>query len=854
MGLPQSRLPNLSLSQDMIKAIREARIEDDIKDDDVLSNLHNPACSPPQLDPITRLSIDIFLALANGSQQMYSGVRLALARHDHNLLLLSYHVVKKMIQKLTSVAKVETEMCKNSCVAFTGPFSSVEECPNCQESRYHPTPPGSNKRVPVQRFYTFPLGPQLQALWRSPESAMRMRYRARKTRDIIGELERNDGQVTAYDDVFHGHDYLEAVIQGDITENDVACMFSLDGVQLYRDKESDCWFFIWVILNFSPDFRYKKFSILPAGFVPGPNKPANTESFLLPSLRHFSVLQKEGLKIWDGGSQTELISRPFFMFGTADTLGLPIISGLVGHSGSHGCRLYCGFRGRRKENASMYYAAALLPTDYTVENSSHPDFDVARISGPNSSKYARNLSSLMGARTKKDYQVLRLQTGIVKPSICLGLQPTSTLTIPNCFPLDLMHLASLNLPQHLLGIWHNTIKPCLPQELAHLGILSNDETWKSHGALVASMKPFLPSTFEHAPRNPAEKVNSGYKAWEFLVYFWVIGPAIFRIVMPHDLWTHFCKLVISICIIHQRNIVPEQLKHAHTMIIEWEKEFELVYYQRRADLLHLMRPCVHAILHMPMETVRCGPLNLVAQWALENTVGNLGREVHQPSNPFSNLSQRGLLRAQTIALKALVPEFNIALTLPNKSVQLGDNYVLLCARDRHPYNIPNTEAAADAVQRFLTSNAHPVSDAHSFQIRRWARLLLPNRQRARCLWKEEPKEKYKNFRNSRNVKVSPCYTLAMVLPYSEPHTAMLRESHGSLYVCERLNEHQMTVIDVKSIQSVVAMIPFPLRPEEANQGLENHFFMVEKPFHDLTADGIESIEEHLDESDGEDNS
>ncbi|KAM6500225.1 hypothetical protein JOM56_003239 [Amanita muscaria] len=344
--------------------------------------------------------------------------------------------------------------------------------------------------------------------------------------------------------------------------------------------------------------------------------------------------------------------------------------------------------------------------------------------------------------------------------------------------------------------------------------------------------------------------------------------------MPHDLWTHFCKLVIGIRIIHQRNIVPEQLKHAHTMIIEWEKEFELVYYQRRADLLHLMRPCVHAILHTPTETVRCGPLNLVAQWALENTVGNLGREVHQPSNPFSNLSQRGLLRAQTIALKALVPEFNIALTLPNKSVQLGDNYVLLCARDRHPYNIPNTEAAADAVQRFLTSNAHPVSDAHSFQIRRWARLLLPNRQRARCLWKEEPKEKYENFRNSRNVKFkdngktrygevqyffqinlnNASYTLAMVSPYSEPHTTMLRESHGSLYVCERLDEHQMMVIDIKSIQSVVAMIPFPLRPEESNQGLENHFFMVEKPFHDLTADGIESIEEHLDESDGEDDS
>jgi hypothetical protein len=49
-----------------------------------------------------------------------------------------------------------------------------------------------------------------------------------------------------------------------------------------------------------------------------------------------------------------------------------------------------------------------------------------------------------------------------------------------------------------------------------------------------------------------------------------------------------------------------------------------------------------------------GPLSTYAQWALENTIGNLGREVHQHSNPFMNLSERGLLRARINAVKALV--------------------------------------------------------------------------------------------------------------------------------------------------------------------------------------------------------
>ena len=51
-----------------------------------------------------------------------------------------------------------------------------------------------------------------------------------------------------------------------------------------------------------------------------------------------------------------------------------------------------------------------------------------------------------------------------------------------------------------------------------------------------------------------------------------------------------------------------------------------------------MRPYAHAILHAAQETIHCGPLNLMAQWALENTVRNLGCEVHQPSNPFANLA------------------------------------------------------------------------------------------------------------------------------------------------------------------------------------------------------------------------
>ena len=51
---------------------------------------------------------------------------------------------------------------------------------------------------------------------------------------------------------------------------------------------------------------------------------------------------------------------------------------------------------------------------------------------------------------------------------------------------------------------------------------------------------------------------------------------------------------------------------------------------------------IHALLHLVPEAICVGPLGLVAQWAMEHTIGHLGQEIKQPSNPYANLAQRGL--------------------------------------------------------------------------------------------------------------------------------------------------------------------------------------------------------------------
>ncbi|KIL54866.1 hypothetical protein M378DRAFT_30089, partial [Amanita muscaria Koide BX008] len=304
-----------------------------------------------------------------------------------------------------------------------------------------------------------------------------------------------------------------------------------------------------------------------------------------------------------------------------------------------------------------------------------------------------------------------------------------------------MHLVSLNIPSHLVSIWRNSSELKLTYTNAmkpDFIVLDDNNIWQEHGKAVISTHPYFPESFDRLPRDPSKKINSGYKAIEWMNYFWVLGPALFRTVLPNHLWQHYCRLVCGIRLLHQRTITEEELQRAHNLLTKWEIDFELLYYQRQVDRLHLVRPCLHAVVHAARETVRCGPLNLLAQWVLENTIGNLGREVHQHSNPFMNLCQRGLLRAQTNALKAIIPDLDPEPLLPRGAEPIGDGYVLLTARDDKDHSITDV-IQIRALINFFVQNGEPeriCPDIGKFSLQRWARLRLPNGQTARCAWKE----------------------------------------------------------------------------------------------------------------------
>lgn len=316
-----------------------------------------------------------------------------------------------------------------------------------------------------------------------------------------------------------------------------------------------------------------------------------------------------------------------------------------------------------------------------------------------------------------------------------------------------MHLICLNLTDLLFGLWRGTLK-CGENDLKATWswAILHDFLWEEHGEDVRRATPYLPGSFDRPPRNPAEKASSGYKAWEWLMYVFGMGPAVFYGVLEEPYYSNFCLLVHAIRILHQRTITRAEMIQAHNELIQFVDDYERLYYQGKSARLHFVRQSIHGLLHLSPGIPDYGPLGLLAQWTMERTIGNLTEEIRQPSNAFMNLAERCVIRAQVNAIKSMYPQLQDApvKTHPDGAQSLGDGYYLLHAKDNCPREVRPCEEVA--IKNYYASMGRPVDPNWHPRVTRWARLEIPTQQIARSLWKES-KKPLEQTRMARNVKV-----------------------------------------------------------------------------------------------------
>ena len=123
-----------------------------------------------------------------------------------------------------------------------------------------------------------------------------------------------------------------------------------------------------------------------------------------------------------------------------------------------------------------------------------------------------------------------------------------------------MHHVALNVPDLILPLWRARVKrrSAAEMEAWNFATLRNDEVWKEHGNWVASCGPYWPGAFDRIPRNPAEKIHSGYKAWEYMLYFYVIGPGAFYDYLLPEYYKNYCLMVRVVRTMVQHVITREE--------------------------------------------------------------------------------------------------------------------------------------------------------------------------------------------------------------------------------------------------------------------------------------------------------
>jgi hypothetical protein len=73
---------------------------------------------------------------------------------------------------------------------------------------------------------------------------------------------------------------------------DLCLIGSTDSYQIFQQKRDNCWVFLYINANLSPNERVKKENLLIAGIIPGPNSPKDMNSFLLPLVNELKELER----------------------------------------------------------------------------------------------------------------------------------------------------------------------------------------------------------------------------------------------------------------------------------------------------------------------------------------------------------------------------------------------------------------------------------------------------------------------------------------------------------------------------------------------------------------------------------
>ncbi|KEP45905.1 transposase family Tnp2 protein [Rhizoctonia solani 123E] len=608
------------------------------------------------------------------SERDYECIRYSFKQH---IRLMSIYRVHKRLSQLSGINPITVDCCTNICHAFTGRYADEEVCSTCQHPCF------DSNRKPFKVFEYLPTTPRFQGYYNNPDMVKAMRYR----HDYIREPGKVDDYIdsTLYSDLRNTKIVVDGVGLGVNFLNrrrDIAYMVMLDGVNIFEkgmDKSATCWPIMAQNMNLPASERVKLRNIIPLGIIPGPFQPKDFDSFLEPFVDE-ALEQARGVETYDATTGTKFTLRAHPIIITGDMQAIKHITQMKGPNGKRPCRA-CEMNGVHHTCRKSYYVPLTNPIDKPdaiPDDRLDPDAKPGELTGYDpldlplrtAHRINKQLDKIDEARNKTQCDKLETRFGLCGDSI---LDHIPSIKRPDSYPHEFLHLFLLNHGKELFLLWSGKHKDLVGHPGPFEFVLPVDalvaigeETKEATKSFPAQFTRAMPNIYTHADACCGES----WCTW--LIY---IGPAVMRGRLQQKYYDHYMELVdILRCLLSVTN-TRARIDRLKIEVAHYVQGFEELYYRYQYERLFLCKLTVHAILHVPDDIIRCGPVWVYWSFSMERYCREVTFCVKSKILPYTTISKHVIQLAQVGAISCRFPEIRKALLFGKNDVPVGEKAV-----------------------------------------------------------------------------------------------------------------------------------------------------------------------------------
>lgn len=251
--------------------------------------------------------------------------------------------LQRAVDASVKLHELKVDACINGCVAFTAKRQSSTVCDYCGEPRYQRGSTAARYQVTY-----WPLTPWLTGMLADPVLSVQLTAGMRKARERATEPQ------NGFSDWYDGSNFRDSVQRGYFSaDTDVALSLSTDGFDPWRQNGFQAWPIIATILNFDPECRARVVNQLLLCVTPGPDQPADLESFLHPIMQELNILATGVDEVAVAGEPGSRTLRAFVTQFTADMPAGDKLLNATGHNG-HQPNRFRAFSGVYYKNHTYY--------------------------------------------------------------------------------------------------------------------------------------------------------------------------------------------------------------------------------------------------------------------------------------------------------------------------------------------------------------------------------------------------------------------------------------------------------------------------------------------------------------------